>query len=526
MDTEATANVGELLRILWRRVHWIVLSCVLVAGASYAFSSHQTKEYTATSSLAFNNNPLSQQIAGLQAANGNLAAAQASDLESVKIGDTAAETARLLGHGLTDKVVAASLSISGQSESSIVDVSATSSSPSRAAEIANTYTGQFVKEQQRASRQFFKSALADVKKQLAALSPAQRFGTDGLDLEERAQTLRLLTELGYGNVQVGQEALVPTSPSSPKTKRNTLLGAAMGLLLGLGAAFLLDRLDRRIRRPSDLETIYGLPMLGEVPVSAMLARPARRGKEASLPPAEAEAFNLIRARLRFFNVDRDVHTIVIASAAPGEGKTTIARHLAEAAARSGCRVLIVEADLRHPTLARHFDVRSGPGMAGVLIGAVSLEDAIHTVALEELLGETSGGRTVDVLVAGMVLPPNPGELLESRAMDVLLARSRSAYDLVVIDTPPLTAVSDGFPLLTKVDGIIIVGWVGRTRRDAAERLHETLAGSDVPLLGVVANGSKPGTGIYPAPGRSKSPPAGSSANGVSPAEELTIRTET
>ncbi len=99
---------------------------------------------------------------------------------------------------------------------------------------------------------------------------------------------------------------------------------------------------------------------------------------------------------------------------------------------------------------------------------------------------------LDVLVAGAALPPNPGELIESHAMEALLEQAKSTYDLIVIDTPPLTAVSDAFPLLGKVDGVIIVGRVGRNRRDVAERLHETLRGVGAPLLGVVANGFKSG----------------------------------
>ncbi len=108
-----------------------------------------------------------------------------------------------------------------------------------------------------------------------------------------------------------------------------------------------------------------------------------------------------------------------------------------------------------------------------------------------------GERTLDVLVAGAALPPNPGELIESHAMEAVLAQARSAYDLVVIDTPPLTAVSDAFPLLGKVDGVIVVGRVGRNRRDVAERLRETLTGAGAPLLGVIANGFKAsGRGSY------------------------------
>ena len=237
---------------------------------------------------------------------------------------------------------------------------------------------------------------------------------------------------------------------------------------------------------------------------AALSRSAKGKKDAkeALPASEAEAFHLIRAHLRYFNVDRELRTLLVASAAPGDGKTTVARHLASAAARMGSRVLLLEADLRRPTLAQQLDVQSGPGLSDVLIGAESLSEATQMIDLDSPRvegsggrgsgGSGSGGRTLDVLVAGAALPPNPGELVESHAMETLLERAKATYDLVVIDTPPLTAVSDAFPLLRKVDGVIIVGRVGRNRRDVAQRLHETLTGAGAPLLGVVANGFKSG----------------------------------
>jgi succinoglycan biosynthesis transport protein ExoP len=522
-------NFEQALGALRRRAPLILLCFVVAAAAAFGFSKHQTKKYTATASLVFSNNSLSQQIAGLSpgSSSNNSLAQQASNLELVRGGDTAAKTASLLGHGLTDEKVAGSLSIGGVGESSIVDVSATTTSPALAAAIANTYARQFVKEQQRANRQYFKSALALVHKQLAELPRAQRLGADGVELQDHAQTLTLLAGLNYNNVQVAQEALPPTSPTSPKTSRNTLLGGVLGLLIGLGLVFVLERLDRRVRGPEDLEAIYRLPMLGVVPESPVLARSTRDGDGRTvLPAAEAEAFSLIRAHLRFFNVDRELRTIVVASASPGDGKTTIARHLAEAAVRSGLRVLLLEVDLRHPTLAQQLDVRSGPGLANVLIDSVSMEAATQSVVLEAPPGEGVTGRTLDVLAAGAVLPPNPGELLESRALEAVLEQAKSTYDFVVIDTPPLAAVSDAYPLLTKVDGVVIVGWVGRSRRDAAERLHQVLASSGAPLLGVIANGAKPeDPDPYVYARDNKVPPADVSTNGAGPSERIpTART--
>jgi len=523
-DSE-TLNLEQALRILRRRVPLIVLCVVVVAGAAYGYSKHQTKKYTATASLAFSTNSLSQQIAGLPSGGSSASsvlAQQASNVELVRLGDMAAKTASQLGGGLTADKVAGSLSIAGEGESSVVGVSATATSPPLAAAIANTYTRLFVKEQQSTNKQYFKSALALVHKQLGELSPKQRIGVDGVELQNRAQTLGLLAELNYGNVQIAEEAPPPTSPSSPMTSRNAMLGGLLGLLIGLGLAFVLERLDGRIKGPEHLEEIYHLPMLGVVPDSAALSRSGHdRGKWTPLPATEAEAFNLIRAHLRFFNVDRDLRTVVIASAAPGEGKTTIACQLAKAAARLGAHVLLLEADLRQPTLANQLGLQPGPGLAEVLVGALPMNEATRAVEVDTSPPNAGGKRTLDVLGAGGVLPPNPAELLDSHAMDSLLAQAKSSYDLVVIDTPPLTAVSDAFPLLTKVDGVVLVGWVGRSRRDAAERLHQVVASSGAPLLGVIANGSKAGApSVYSAAADAQTPLAGPSANGASPPNEL------
>ena len=496
MDTEQTnLSLEHVLGVLRRRAGWILLCVLIVAGSAYGFSKHQTKKYTATASLVFSNNQVAQQVAGLSVANSNSQQAQQStNLKLVELGDMAAKTASRLGQGLTKETVSTNLSVSAQGESNIVDVAATATSPALAAAIANMYTRQFVKEQQNANHAYYASALALVNKQLAALSSKEKLSTAGVALQDRAQSLGTLAELRNSSVQIAQAAALPTSPSSPKVSRNTVLGAVLGLILGLGIAFLLERLDRRIREPKDLEKIYGLPLLGVVPESSALQRSGggQGVPGASLPSGESEAFHLIRAHMRYFNVDRELHTLMVASAAPGDGKTTIARHLAAASARVGARVLLLEADLRRPTIARQLGITAGRGVADVLIGSIPFAEALHTIQLVAPTTEKPDGHSFDVLVAGATPPPNPGELIESKAMESLLEQAKAIYDLVVIDTPPLTAVSDAFPLLKKVDGVVIVGRVGRNRRDVAERLHETLTGAGAPLLGVIANGFKSG----------------------------------
>jgi capsular exopolysaccharide synthesis family protein len=506
MDEQTNQSLERLLGTIRRRVAWIVLCTVLAAGAAYGYSKHQAKKYTATTVLAFKSNQLGQQIAGLPGA-GTETQQQSTNVRLLQLGDVAAKTARRLRGRVSAGEVSAALSVSSQGESSLVDLSATARSGPLAARIANTYAQQFVAEQQSSNHAYYLAALKLINKQLAALNGKERSGPLGLALEGRAQSLGVLAELRNPNVQVVQAAAVPGSPSSPRILRSTLLGAAVGLLLGLGVALLLERLDSRIRDPKDLQAIHGVPLLGVLPESTALSqsakhRPNKRGKQRAkeaLPSREQEAFELIRARLRYFNIDRELRTLLIVSAALGEGRTTIARQLASAAARMGSVVLLLEADLRSPALAEQVDLQPRPGLSDVLIGDVSLWSATQLVDVDSQPVDGSAGRSLDVLAAGVPPPPNPAKLIESQAMAGVLEEAGTTYDLVVIDTPPLTVFPDAFPLLRKVDGVIVVGRGGRSRRDVAERLHETLSGAHAPLLGVVANGFKvrPGRSYEP-----------------------------
>ncbi len=493
-DHETGLNLEQVLAILRRRAPLIVFCSLIVGAAAFVFSEQQPKQYTASASLVFNNNAISQELAGLPTtASTDAATQQQTNLSLLKLGPAAAQTAGQIGAGLTARSVLGSLQVSAEGESNVVKITATSRSPQLAALIANTYANRFVADQLAANQQYFASALALVKSQVRGLSRQQRASTQGLALQDREQSLTILANLQGSNVQVAQPASVPGAPSSPKVIRNTVLGLFVGLLLGLGLAFLLERLDRRIREPRDLERIYRLPLLGVIPASAALDQSSGTSDpdSLSLPPREGEVFRMLRAHLRYFNVDRDLRTLVVASAAPEDGKTTVAVNLAQVAAAMGSRVLLMEADLRRPTLAKRLSIPSSTGMADVLIGAIPLSEAVVTVGPAPVAnGSNSSSSRLDVLTAGSVAPPNPAALIESKAMTDLLSSVRSEYDLVVIDTPPLTAVSDAFPLLPQVDGVIIVGRVGRNRRDVAARLHEVLKGVDAPLLGVVANGFK------------------------------------
>ena len=204
--------------------------------------------------------------------------------------------------------------------------------------------------------------------------------------------------------------------------------------------------------------------------------------------ATAESFRALRAQLRYFNVDKRIRTVLVTSAISGEGKTTVASHLASAAgALPYSRVLLIETDLRKADVADRLGIEKAPGLVQVLSGETDLENAIRRPKLLE--GGIDGAEdrlSFDVLVAGAT-PPNAAEMLESYSMSGLLAQASEDYDLIIIDTAPLLLVADAIPLVSCVSGVIAVASMGSTTGDSLQRLRRQLDQVDAPVLGLVVN---------------------------------------
>lgn len=494
-------TLEQILRVLRRRWHLIAICVILVAGTAILFSLLQQDKYTASASLLFDNTQFDQELFG---SNFTTAATDptrdaATNIDLVSLPTVASRTAATLH--LTTEMVRSAISVSGGGQANVAQVSATDPDPVRAAEIANTYVQQYVFFRQQADRAKIAGAQNLVQKELGALPAAQRYGSVGESLQNRADQLGVLAALQTGNAEVVQPASVPTSPSFPKTSRNAVVGALIGLLLGLGLAFLAERLDRRVRDVSELEDAYAVPVLGAIPESPSYST---AGTQA-LPPVEAEVFALLRARLRYFNVDREVRSLLVTSATPGEGKTTVALNLALAEAAAGnMSVVLVEADLRRPALRQRLALTRGPGLSEILSRNATIDEALTSC---EIPGRGNGhGPTASFsMITAGASPPNPGELVESRAMIDLLGSLTERFDLVILDSPPTAVVSDAIPLMRLVSGVVIVSRIDVTTRDATRHLREQLRKLKAPTLGVIANAvplkgrGYYGYGYYPSP---------------------------
>jgi capsular exopolysaccharide synthesis family protein len=477
--------LDQALVVLRRRWALVFLCGALTGMAAVAFSLHQRPDYTASASLLFGD-PQSNQNQDLfggtatPAPNTDPTQQAATNLGLVSLPIIASKTASDLH--TTATVVRSEVSVSAVGLSAMVNVTVTDPSPVRAAQIANTYAHQYIAFRQQAARAKLNSARGEITNDLAILPAAQRLGPVGRSLQARSNQLRLLAALQTGDAELVQSAAVPSSPSSPSTKRNAVLGVLLGLLVGVGLAFAAARFDRRIRDPSELEDAYGVPLLGAVPTRRSYGAMGR----SALLPSEAQPFALLRARLRYFNVDRDVRSLLVTSATVGEGKTTVALGLAIAEAAAGkSNVVLVEADLRRPVLASRLGINAMPGLAEILSWNYPMEAAMRELAVPGSDSRTESRATFTLIPAG-AQPPNPAELLESRAMIELLSSLSQRFDLVVIDTPSASAVPDAMPLLGLVNGTVIVARMNRTTRDAARQLREQLEKLQSPTLGVVA----------------------------------------
>ncbi len=310
--------------------------------------------------------------------------------------------------------------------------------------------------------------------------------------------------LPVANVRILDRAVEPQAPVKPRVLLNMVAGAFGGILLGLGLALVLSRMDHRLKDVRDVERI-GVPLLGLVPTLGEVAeargraRAAQRGKLAapeaheerdlvvSLHPKSvaAEAIRSIRTNLVFMSVEQPLRTLLVTSPSPQEGKTTLAVNLAVAIAQSGKRVVLVDTDLRRPRIHHVFGLSNERGVSTVLVGEVELERTIQQTAEPGLFVVSSGP-----------VPPNPSELLHSGGFQEFVDALAERFDIVVFDSPPVNIVTDAAVVAAQVDGVVTIAYAHRTTRDAlrmaVRRIHEVGAR----FFGVVFNGADKRSGSY------------------------------
>lgn len=296
-------------------------------------------------------------------------------------------------------------------------------------------------------------------------------------LLQRTKETGISSELKTSNIRVVDRAERPRVPVTPRKALNLMLGLLGGGLLAFGLAFFFEYIDSRIKTPEELKMHLGLPSLGMIPA---LDAKSWKGKEPLLnngvPPNFAESFRSLRTNVLFSSAEEGSRTLVITSTGPGEGKTTVAANLAIGFAQAGQRVLLVDADMRRPRVHEVFGQEQEPGLSNLMVGNAKASACVRKSGIPGLW----------TLAAGRI-PPNPAELLGSPRFKGFLASLKDHFDWVLVDSPPVMAVTDAAIAANAASGVIFVVGAEMTSRHAAKQAVDQLEQGRARFVGAVLN---------------------------------------
>jgi polysaccharide biosynthesis transport protein len=429
------AITHDLLAVLWRR-KWVALAAfVAVVGGVAALTASLPKVYATTAYMLVNPSRPAQSDFEQTQISEALLTTYAELLQTQTVAD---EVTRRLGTDAEGEGnLKDAIAVEGVTDSQLLKITGEASTPRMAQAITNTFTQVF---------------------------------------QERTRELAQ-SDASAGRATVAEPASLPDQPERPRPKLYLAAGTLLGLLAAAGMALLAQRLDQRLDITDSMTEVLGLPILGRIPqgpASGLEAQPeGSRGARAS-----AEAFRLLLANLAFANMGERPRTVAIVSSDEQEGKSTTALNLSRSAAELSLATLLVEADLRRPSLAKKVGgmVGSRLGLSGVLVRRSTVSEATWPMAQQGL----------DLLPAG-ALPPNPAALLGGNSLRDFDAEVREHYDMVVYDTPPLSVAADASLVSSITDGVLLVVDERRTHRKLAAQAVAQLRRVQANILGVVIN---------------------------------------
>jgi polysaccharide biosynthesis transport protein len=508
-SSSSDLDLRHYLSVIRRRKGTITLALLIVLGATLAATAAQTPVYSATAKIRYSYSLPSQTVLEPQSARGDIERALQTEVDAVESEAVKVGVREELGK-------APDVTVSLVDNANILTVTAESTNREEAAAIANAYVNSYVTYRNESLTSDYEEALpgivAQIENQQSALGPltaeldAARAESDETKdpsilaeatqrlqpqidavnnqisvLQQQANALSLQASVPQnGAADVLAAASVPRGPVRPQPTRNAALGGAVGLLFGIGLAFLFEYLDDSVKTSEDVESLTGgIPTLGLIPAIDWKDKAQTQLVSISKPSSPAaEAYRSLRTSVQFLSLERNLQVVQLTSPSASEGKTTTLTNLGVAMARSGLRVVVVDCDLRRPRLMDFFGLSNHIGFTSVLLGESPLSAAVQQVPDEARL----------FVLASGPLPPNPSELLASRRADEVVDALRAEFDVVLIDSPPVLPVTDAAVLSRVVDGTLLVATVRTTRKKALLRAVEALRQVDAPIVGTVLNG--------------------------------------
>ena len=495
-DGPSAPTLRDYAYAIWRRRLVVVLIAVCVPVVALAYSLQQSPRYQANSEVLLAQQNLAPALTGAsvplpQEDADRFAVTQA---QLARTDPVAGLTVKAAGTTETPGEFLASSSVVAAPDSDFLHFAVTSGSPAGAVRLATAYARQFTQYRSQLDTSALTRARTDVARKLTQLAKAGA-------TKSRLYTSLQVQQQQLSTLEIVQtpRAIVANLPTSatqiaPRPLKLAVIAGAIGLLIGLMIAFLFEALDTRIRSADALVEEIGLPVLGRI------APPPRAVRGNAQPLVSepyghyAEAFRMLRLNIDFVNLEHEASVLMVTSALPGEGKSTVAANLAIAYARAGNKVLLVDLDLRRPQLGVLLDKASATGLTNVVLGRSSLEKAVVRVQigspalpLKSVGGTAEPSGSLHLLTTGP-LPPDPGAFVETVALGRVLAEVKEHYDLVILDTPPVLDVGDALALGSRVDAVLVVARVNMAQSDDVRQLRTTLVSIPAPKLGLILTG--------------------------------------
>lgn len=491
------ASVQDYLNVIRRRKILIAVVAVVFAAGAFTASATQEKVFEAQTSV--NIRDVFSDLRFIPGGGNSIpevgpaqrAALSAEQITGPEVGRVAA---RLLETELPVGSLLARIDTQVGIQTNLVTITVSAPAAAEAAEIANAFAEaaqrvipRDIEDRLGQTERNLRRQLADVRDELPGAAGVLR-----LQLSQIA-TLRLIS----APVEIAREAVAPASPVSPKPARSAALGAILGLVFGLIAAFIRDALDRRLRNARDVHDGLGLPVLGRVS-EATFGSAGLVSNGLPMLETDFEAFRVLRMNLAFAAGDQPPRTVLVTSGLPEEGKSTVSMSLASAAALSGQSVLLVECDLRRPSFERRLKVKRAPGLSDFLNGKARPAEILQAVDLHIPMA-LNGGQAKPrkatqqlVCIGAGTATTGAAELLATERFRDFIQKVGKAYDLVVLDAGPLLSVVDPLEIVPLVDLVLVCARVEQTTRAEAHATRAALGHLPEKPMGAVVTGIRRG----------------------------------
>jgi capsular exopolysaccharide synthesis family protein len=507
-------QLHDYLRIARR--HWALLLVLplLLGIGGWFYSSSKPDQFQASSLVLLRPNDPGESVGTAGSArNGyvdlvSFAQSQIEVLNSPAVSQLASAAVA----GTTPDQIDAARSVAATRNSTVLKVTCQSTNREFVAPCADALASGYIASRRSAARASLESAIGEVNKQLETITTelqdlTKKVGKTVPDASTQAAIdaatarFRSLTDqqgqlsvninLKRGEAELISAAKSPLGPFAPTPSRTAALGVMLGLLAAAGLAIARDQLDNKVRSSAQLETATGLPVLTRLPSHAKV-----ESDSTFLPMTEepfspfSERIRDLRTSVKFLGASQELRSIVVTSSVPGEGKSLVAANLAVSIAQTGSRVLLLSADLRKPRLDTLFgNEYGGKGLSDLITDLATAQRAGHNVDVREAVCEAADATQTEGLfiIRAGALPPNPNELLGSATMRSIIGAAHDLFDMVIMDTPPLAAVSDALVVGSDIDGVLIVASAKKTDRRLVAQSVEQVRAAGLRIVGTVLN---------------------------------------